>query len=366
MNIINLLQSQLSPQTVGQISNAVGESPESTKSALGTAFPALLASLVGKVTSSQGGATELFNMIQQGHSQGGWSDSIGNVLNSLGGGTVPAAHQSVLSSILGSKLGPVADFIASRCGIRSGSATSLLGMAAPFLMGTISKVVSSQGLGASGLGQLLRSQTQHLKDALPAGLANTLGVSNLLSGASDTARVVETIPAQIAGAARGAGVLKWAWVPVLIALVAWFFAHQHRSEAEKGGTADTTVTSTGREAWNPAPSGLSLTPGGVADNLSRAISSGDWNKTIDLQGFNLDSPSGLTASAKSQISEIGSVLNASPDMKVQITGFGETEQAGQGKANAIKNALTAIGVGDNRISTRGQMGSGVPNISVSK
>src|SRR6185436_5537732 len=144
MNLLSLLQGQLSSQTVGQISNAVGESPEGTKSALSTAFPALLGSLVGKANASPQGATDIFNMVTQGQRQG-WSDSITNVMSGLTGGPAQAASHSLLTSLLGSKLGPVADFIASRCGIRTGSATSLLGMAAPLLMGTISKLVSSQG-----------------------------------------------------------------------------------------------------------------------------------------------------------------------------------------------------------------------------
>src|SRR4029077_3273521 len=75
------------------------------------------------------------------------------------------------------------------CGIRSGSATSLIGMAAPFIMGLIGKHAASQGLNASGLGQLLGSQTQYLKDAMPSGLANTLGLGNLFSSSRDTAKI---------------------------------------------------------------------------------------------------------------------------------------------------------------------------------
>src|SRR5262245_31292546 len=167
INKLRIIQNQLSPQTIGQISNAVGESPEGTTSALGTAFPALLGSLLGKANSSPSGVTDIFNMLKQGQAQGGWSDSISNVLGGMSGGTPQAAHQSLLSSLLGSKLGPVADFIASRCGIRGSSATSLLGMAAPLLMGTLGKQVASQGLGAAGLGQLLSSQSQYLKGVLP-------------------------------------------------------------------------------------------------------------------------------------------------------------------------------------------------------
>jgi hypothetical protein len=374
MNILSLIQSQFSPQTVGQISDAVGESPDATKSALGTTIPALLASLIGKASASPGGAAELLNMVKQG----GWADSITNVLGSSGGGAVPAANQSLLSSIFGSKLGPVADFIGSHCGIRGGSATSLLGMAAPLLMGTISKLVSSQGLNASGLGQLLTSQIPHLKGALPSGLANILGVGNLLSGPSDTKRLdTASEPAyaraqppyrapEPVGASRGLGMLKWAWVPLLLALGVWFVANRHRADSEKGAAIDTSAVTTGHEAWTPAPSSLGVTPGSPADNLLKAISSGDWNKTFDLKGLDFDNLGGLTSSAKSTLTEIGSVLNASPDVKVQITAFGETGEAGQSKANTIKTALKAVGVADERISTHGQTGTGLPSVKLTK
>jgi len=62
MNILSLIQDQVTPQTIGQISNAVGESPEATTSALGTAFPALLGSVVGKANASPTGATEILNL----------------------------------------------------------------------------------------------------------------------------------------------------------------------------------------------------------------------------------------------------------------------------------------------------------------
>jgi OmpA-OmpF porin, OOP family len=232
MNILSLIQNQLSSQTIGQISNALGEGQEQTRSALSTAFPALLGSLVGKANASPSGLGEIFNSIKQGQLQGGWTDAIGQAIS---GEPPPIARQSLLSSILGSKLGPVADFIASRCGIRGGSATSLLGMAAPLLMGTLGKQVSSQGLGEAGLGQLLSSQIHYLKDAIPSGLANTLGIGNLLSGTqAPTASVKSAEPAsrensyreptsrevysEPARASGGSGILKWAWVPLLLAL----------------------------------------------------------------------------------------------------------------------------------------------------
>jgi len=376
MNILSLIQSQLSSQTIGQISNAVGEGQEQTKSALSTAFPALLGSLVGKANASPSGLGEIFNTVKQGQLQGGWTDAIGQAIS---GGPPPAARQSLLSSILGSKLGPVADFIASRCGIRGASATSLLGMAAPLLMGTLGKQVSSQGLGEAGLGQLLASQTHFLKDAIPSGLANTLGIGNLLSGAQATtaARSAEPAhreasretyrePAQTNG---GTGILKWAWVPLLLGLAVWFVASRMNRPSNMGGTPERTASTVGsgrdsraQDMKAVAPlqspramdlSSLNLTPGGAADYLAKSITAGNWNNTIELNSSTPDS-----------VRDISSVLSAAPSVKVRITGHGDTQEAGLSRANAIKNALVAAGISESRIMTTGQTGTGVPTINI--
>ena len=388
MNILSLIQNQLSPQSVQQISNALGENPEGIKSALGTAFPALLGSLLGKVNASPNGATDIFNMLKSGQSAGGWPESVNDVANGVNQGALPVAHQSLLTSLLGSRLGPVADFVSSRFGIREGSATSLLGMAAPLLLGTIGKQMSSQGVGASGLGDLLRSQTPYLKEMLPAGLANTLGIGNVLSGGAQKVESAATAASQAAyqsgqaayqtgsQAAQSAyhtataaapkassGILKWAWVP-LVALAAWFIANRSHEPAVGGAadTADNQVITGHSQA--PDFSKLNFAPGSTADTLSKAIVAGDWNKSIDLPGFVTDSTGALADQAKAGVRDVASVLAAAPSVKVRIIARGETAEAGLEQASAIKSALVSAGVREDRILVNGQTGSGVPSISL--
>lgn len=370
MNILSLIEDQLSPKTVGSISNAIGETPEATKSALGAAVPGLLGSLLGKVSASPNGATDLFNMLKQGGgSQGAWPQSVGEVTQGMSQGAPSTAQQSLLGSLLGSKLGPVADFISGHTGVSSGSATSLLGMAAPLLMGTLSKHVSAQGLGASGLGQLLGSQIPYLKDAIPPGLANTLGINNVLSGTQKIAQPAEGAVRQAASAtapARGGSALKWAGVAALLALLGWLIASHSNRGKEVGGTSETNLNTvaTGQGYGHADLSNLHLPPGGVADNVAKAISSGDWNKTIDLQGISTESTGALTESAKSDIAQVSKVLSAVPTVKVRITGHGDTEEAGLNQANSIKSALTATGISEYRISTTGQTGTGTPTLNL--
>lgn len=369
MNILSLIEDQLSPK-MGSISNAIGETPQATKSALGTAVPGLLGSLLGKVNSSPNGATELFNLLKQG-GPGAWSENADNVAQGMSGGAPSAAQQSLLGSLLGSKLGPVSDFISSHAGVSSGSAMSLLGMAAPLLMGTLSKHVSSQGLGAAGLGQMLSSQIPHLRETLPPGLANTLGINNVLSGTQKILQPAEGALRQATSErprARGMSVLKWACVAALFAVLGWIIATNSNRGRGVGGTSDTNLNTetAGGGMGHVDLSSLNLPPGGVADNLAKAISSGDWNKTIDLQGFSTDSAGALTESAKAGVGEVSKVLSAVPSAKVRITGHGETEEAALKEANSIKSALIATGISEDRISTGGQTEAGSPTLNLEK
>jgi outer membrane protein OmpA-like peptidoglycan-associated protein len=383
MNILSLIENQLSPQTIGPISNAIGESPAATKTALGAAVAGILGSLLGKVSASPNGATDLLGMLNKGASQGAWSDNISNIAQGMTGGAPSTNQQSLLGSLLGSKLGPVSDFISNHAGVGSGSATSLLSMAATLVMGTLSKHVASQGLSAGGLSQLLGSQIPFLKNALPSGLANTLGINNLLSGTQKIAQPTEAAyrqasPVQKTAPAAG-GALKWAGVAALLALVGWLAAtYSHRRTPAVGGTmetnynattgrgysSETNLSPTGRGYGNYDMSSLHLAPGGAAYNVANAISSGDWNKTVDLQGFNTDSSGALTDSAKASVGELGKVLSTAPDVKVRITGHGATDESGLNEANSIKSALVATRISEDRISTSGQAGTGSPTLNL--
>jgi outer membrane protein OmpA-like peptidoglycan-associated protein len=376
MNILSLIQNQLSPEAISKLSNTVGESPESTKTALGAAVPAILGSLLGKANASPDGATQIFNTLQQG--QGSWMNSISSMLS--GGGNAAQAQSgtgNLLNSLLGSKLGPVAEFISGHAGIRSNSAMSILGMAAPLVMGTLGKQVAPGGLGAAGLGQLLNSQAGFLKDAMPAGLANTLGLGSLLSGAHDTTRVpTDTtrtasvspgVPMASMAPKRTGSALKWA-VPLLAigALALWALSNNSETAPAVGGSADIPQTQAGRDSGKPDLSSLNLPTGSTADRIAKAIPNGYWNQKFDLSNLNFDSSGNLTDSAKPELQQIGSVLKAVPNLKAAITGFGPTTEEGLAKANSIKSVFTSGGISTDRILARGETGAGVPSLRLIK
>jgi hypothetical protein len=216
---------------------------------------------------------------------------------------------------------------------------------------------------------MLGSQAQHLKTALPPGLADAFGIKNLLSGPADRVETAEPVYREssyrqpVAPPREPAAVnfLKWAWVPLVLLAAIWFFV-QRSNRAKVGGTSEQVY----REAPTVSYSNPRLTPGSAADNLSKAISSGDWSRTIHLDGLNFDNPGAMSDSVRGDLNDIGAVLANSPEVKVEITGYGETEEAALNQANSIKSSLASTGVSLDRLSTRGQVGSGVPSLKLSK
>jgi len=370
--MLSLIQNELSPQAISKIGDTIGESPENTKSALGAAVPAVLGSLIGKANASPDGATQIFNALQQ--RPGERMDSLSSMVG--GGAQAQPGAGSLLNTLFGSRLVPIAEFISGHAGIKSSSAMSLLGMAAPLVMGTLHKQVSSENLDAAGLGQLLNSQAGHLKEVMPTGLANTLGIGSLLSGAKDTTRVLTDAPlpaeASMPSAPEGptpqrtGGGLKWAAALVLVGVLAFWALSKSNNPPASGGTADPTETQSGHSFKTPDLSFLKLPPGSTGDKMAKAISSGNWKQTFDLSDLSFDRSGRLEDSTTTDLKQIGSILEAAPNLNLSITGYGATQDEGAAKADSIKSALNTAGISSDRLITRGEIGSDVPKVRFMK
>jgi hypothetical protein len=368
MNILSTIRDMISPELLGQISNAVGESPESTRSALEQSMPALLGSAVSEASSPQG-ATNLFKLLKDKAPQGGWSTSASSLLGSLmgGGGGIGS---SVISALLGSKAGMLQNFISRGAGIRPESASSLLGMGGHMLMGTLGKQVADQGLGASTFGQLLRSQIPHLQGALSPELAGMLGLGNLLTGAKaavPSASQAYGQPAgarpELAGAGRG---LKWAAVALAVLAGAILLAHRYGNQTNVGGTRDENATTHGMGAGMPTNIQLPhINTADFTDRVKTAIASSDGTP-IDLPSVNFDNAGDLSASAKNTLSLVGNALTGSPSVKANITAYGKTMEEAASRANAIKSVLVSAGISADRLNTQTEVGEGIPKVSFTK
>src|SRR5262249_58891685 len=76
----------------------------------------------------------------------------------------------------GDRLAPVASALAEYAGLRSSTASSLLGMAGPLVMSVLGDRVRKDGLDAKGLTSLLSSQRDGILAAAPTALSGLTGL----------------------------------------------------------------------------------------------------------------------------------------------------------------------------------------------
>ncbi|MBK8505723.1 MAG: DUF937 domain-containing protein [Saprospiraceae bacterium] len=183
VNLLDLFRDTISDQIPGQMSSYLGESTESTRSAIGTILPSILGGLVQKGHSTEGAASilEFF----------GASKIDGSILDELDGlfaggqATTETIEKGsgILEFILGNSNGhldTIVDLVTQRSGIGRGSSNTLIKMIAPLLTGILGKKVKEMALDTDGLQKLLNEQKESIEAAAPTGLFDQLGYGTFI------------------------------------------------------------------------------------------------------------------------------------------------------------------------------------------
>ncbi len=194
INLLDMLKDQVGGELGSQAAKFLGESESNVGSALANIFPSILGSVIDK-GSSEAGAGELMNVLKDAD-----TSVLGNIGGLFGGGAGAVngllnGGSGILSFLMGNKIGGVVDILMKVTGMKSSATSSLIKMAAPFVISMISKQVRSGGLNAGGLMDMLKGQKAHVSSALPSGMAGALGLSGFDGG---------NIADRVAGAASGA------------------------------------------------------------------------------------------------------------------------------------------------------------------
>ena len=187
VNLLELAKSYLSDNVVGQVSTMLGENQQNTQTALNGALPAVLGGLIQKSTEP-GGPGSIMDMVGQVMTpnraagevvtpEGGMFSQLGSMSNGGSGqmSSFLSMGSGLITSLFGDKAGMIANALSSHSGIKQTSASSLLSLAAPVLMGVLGKHMATDGDGPAGLASLLSSQTGNLQAAMPSGLGSLLG-----------------------------------------------------------------------------------------------------------------------------------------------------------------------------------------------
>jgi len=245
INLVSLAMQLLTPDVVAKIASALGIDAASITRAAGASIPAVLAGL-GGVASKPDGAKKLFDTVSQ--LEPGVLDTLVKSIGGAGQQSTIDKGSSVLSSLLGNAgVSGLTSAVSKFAGIGQGPTSSLVGLLAPMVLGTLGKHAS--GLDASGLASLLTSQKDNINAALPSGFASLLSGTGLLNSVGSAANTVASSAAQAtrtattaATTARAAVVedtssnrLYWIIPLLLLAGLAYYFLG-NRQTAEKAVT----------------------------------------------------------------------------------------------------------------------------------
>src|SRR5262245_43136175 len=154
---------------LNHIAAALGESPARTQTALGAALPALLGALATKASAASG-VSDLLDLIRRNKLDARqFTETSAATATAANVKELMSSGRPVLEYALGGRTNSVTDWISSFAGIARSSATSLLTLAAPLLIGRIGRIAGSGGLNATNLQNVLAEQRAYLQD-VPAGL----------------------------------------------------------------------------------------------------------------------------------------------------------------------------------------------------
>jgi OmpA-OmpF porin, OOP family len=317
--------------------------------------------------------------------------------------------QTLLTSLFGGKLNSVVDLISRSSGIKSNSATSLLGMLAPLLMGLLRGETVSRGSSQAGLTKLLMDQKDTIARLAPAGLSNALGLTSLAdlgssiktagaSAAQDVGRAAS------AAASQGTDWLRWAAPLALMGLLLlglWYWATgmgqpqnpvQPRDVAEATKPvadaasrglerATRTAEDTGRRLANDGKAlietashrvSLSL-PGNIKLDVpedsylqSMVQFMNDGAKTTAPKSFvaeNLDfegTTARLAPDSSNSIDNLATIMKAFGTAKLKIEGYTDNvgdpvqnQKIALDRATSVKDALVKAGVPPDRVIAEG-------------
>ncbi|SHF93802.1 Outer membrane protein OmpA [Microbulbifer donghaiensis] len=382
-NLLDMAIRQLGSDGIGALAGALGLPADRGEPAVNTGLSSVLAGMLNK-GSSKTGMAGLFNMI----SDSGVVDfsSITDIFKDPEQmGALQKSGANMLDGIFGSKAGRVGELVSAALGGGSANGGSLLKVAAPVVMSLLSRLVKSKGLDISQLAALLIGQKSHIKDKLPAGLLNELGVPDFsdLGGRLEThghAQPQEPRPQALhhEPAKKRGGFGKWFW-PLLIALAALYALNMCAKKQEVEKKPGEVILDEESVIIEETPNGAVTPPdtsgapatgeaegfaGSFREYLTNAAR--DPNREFPLTIEFAKDSADVTSASVPDVEALAKIMQENPGLTIAIEGHtsGEgdemaNQQLSQERADAVRQMLTDKGIDPNRVTATG-MGSAKP------
>lgn len=372
--MIESLLNLASPALVSALSEGTSESASAVSRGLGAAIPAL-ASTIANRAGDQGFVKNLADLATRTAAGPDPVESTRALASSITGADTTNPVGGFLSSLFGRNLSGVTGSIARYAGVSGSTATKLVSVAAPLVLGYLGRRMRSDNLTADGLAHMLQGQRAELAASMPSGF--TMPVAPEPDERAPIA--VETMAPVIAEnrASSGWSVPGIALLAALgIAGLLWWNRDKPREVARvdthqemtgvvgTSGVIETTGPHGGRFT-RTLPGNMNITIpsiGSAEDRLSTYLASPSaGTTTIDVDRIAFESASAkLTAGSGEQLKNIAAILRAYPRASVTVAGYADSAGSGaanmalsRARADAVAARLTAGGVPSDRVRAMG-------------
>jgi|GEM_PF-1298477 len=176
-SMMDIMGLALKGDSVERLSSQIHESQSATRKGLQSALPLSMAGLASLFSSEQK-ASELLGTFRGGNFPHVDVSEIGRIVSDPAATTeLTQSSRSLLSRLFGGKLDGVLDSLSGASGVSRSSATTLLGIAAPLVLGAIQKESQARALDARGLSRLLSEEGKKATGLLPSSLTGIFGHS---------------------------------------------------------------------------------------------------------------------------------------------------------------------------------------------
>lgn len=172
---MDILQSQVSDEMLGQLSEYIGAEPQQTAQATSGIFATLLGGLANNA-STEGGLASLGAALDRDHDGSVLDDLMGMMGGMLqGGGQESRATNGmgILGHILGDRQEVAAEQIGQSSGLSTGQIMKLLPILAPIVMSVLGKAKNSGGLDLGSLAGVLLGGAQQAQQQ--PGMGDLIG-----------------------------------------------------------------------------------------------------------------------------------------------------------------------------------------------